>query len=52
MRIIASGVMQTVSICIAIWNRCFRVLANMDFVLISTYEENGTNPELVLYKKR
>ena len=33
-------------------DRCFGVLANMDFILISTYEENGTNPELVLYKKR
>ena len=33
-------------------NRCFGVLANMDFILISTYEENGTNPELIFYKKR
>ena len=33
-------------------NRCFGVLANMDFILISTYEENGTNPKLILYKKR
>lgn len=32
--------------------RCFGVLANMDFILISTYEAEGTNPELVLYKKR
>lgn len=32
--------------------RCFGVLANMDFILICTYEENGENPELVLYKKR
>ena len=32
--------------------RCFGILANMDFILISTYEENGENPELVLYKKR
>jgi transcriptional regulator with XRE-family HTH domain len=32
--------------------RCFGVLANMDFILICTYEENGKNPELVLYKKR
>ena len=32
--------------------RCFGVLANMDFILISTYEEQGANPELVLYKKR
>ena len=31
---------------------CFGVLANMDFILICTYEENGTNPELILYKKR
>lgn len=33
-------------------DRCFGVIANMDFLLISTYEENGANPELVLYKKR
>ncbi|MBQ4366264.1 MAG: helix-turn-helix domain-containing protein [Clostridia bacterium] len=32
--------------------RCFGVLANMDFILISTYEAEGKNPELVLYKKR
>ena len=32
--------------------RCFGVLANMDFILISTYGEGGTDPELVLYKKR
>ena len=33
-------------------DRCFGVLANMDFILICTYEEEGKNPELVLYKKR
>ena len=33
-------------------NRCFGIAANMDFILICTYEENGENPELVLYKKR
>ena len=32
--------------------RCFGVLANMDFILVCTYEEGGANPELVLYKKR
>ena len=32
--------------------RCFGVAANMDFILICTYEENGENPELVIYKKR
>ena len=31
---------------------CFGVLANMDFILICTYEENGENPELIIYKKR
>ena len=31
---------------------CFGVLANMDFILICTYEANGANPELLLYKKR
>ncbi len=33
-------------------NRCFGIAANMDFILISTYEENGKNPELIIYKKR
>ena len=33
-------------------NRCFGVLANMDFILVSTYDEGGENPELVIYKKR
>ena len=32
--------------------RCFGLVANMDFLLVCTYEENGENPELVLYKKR
>ena len=32
--------------------RCFGIVANMDFILVSTYEENGINPELVLYMKR
>lgn len=31
---------------------CFGVLANMDFILICTYEEGGANPQLLLYKKR
>ena len=33
-------------------DRCFGIAANMEFILISTYEENGANPELVVYKKR
>ena len=33
-------------------DRYFGVLADMDFILISTYEAEGTNPELVIYKKR
>ncbi|MBR3149480.1 MAG: helix-turn-helix domain-containing protein [Eubacterium sp.] len=32
--------------------RCFGVLANMDFIMVCTYEAEGKNPELVLYKKR
>ena len=32
--------------------RCFGVLAHMDFILISTYEAGGENPELVLFKIR
>ena len=33
-------------------NRCFGIAANIDFILVCTYEENGENPELVVYKKR
>ena len=32
--------------------RCFGVLANMDFILICTYGVDGADPELLLYKKR
>jgi len=33
-------------------DRCFGVLASMDFILVCTYEAEGKNPELVLYKAR
>lgn len=33
-------------------NRCFGIAANMEFILICTYEGNGENPELIIYKKR
>lgn len=33
-------------------DRCFGVIANTDFLAICTYEKNGANPELLLYKKR
>ena len=32
--------------------RCFGILANMDFILVSEYGENGDNPEIIIYKKR
>lgn len=32
--------------------RCFGVVANMDFLLVCTYGVDGADPELVLYKKR
>ncbi|WP_448864418.1 zinc ribbon domain-containing protein [Clostridium sp.] len=32
--------------------RCFGVIAGMDFILVATYEAGGKNPELVVYKKR
>ncbi len=32
--------------------RCFGVLANMDFIMVCAYDANGGNPELLLYKKR
>ena len=33
-------------------DRCFVVIANMDFIMVCSYEKDGKNPELVLYKKR
>ena len=33
-------------------DRCFGILANMDFLLVCTYGCGGSDPELVLYKKR
>ena len=32
--------------------RCFGILANMNFLLVYEYGENGNNPELIVYKKR
>ena len=33
-------------------DRCFGILAGMDFILVCTYEKAGENPELLIYKKR
>ena len=33
-------------------DRCFGVVANMDFILVATYGKDGADPELVIYKKR
>lgn len=33
-------------------NVCFGVVANMEFIMVCTYEAEGKNPELVIYKKR
>jgi hypothetical protein len=38
--------------CVFGGNRCFGIAANMQFLLVCTYEEDGKNPELVMYKKR
>lgn len=32
--------------------RCFGIVANMDFILVATYGKDGADPELVVYKKR
>ncbi len=32
--------------------RCFGVVANMEFIMVATYGKEGADPELVLYKKR
>ena len=33
-------------------DRYFGILGNMDFLMVCTYEKDGVNPELVLYRKR
>lgn len=38
--------------CVFGGERCFGVLANMEFILVCTYEKNDVNPELIIYKKR
>lgn len=32
--------------------KCYGIAANTNIILICTYEENGKNPELIVYKKR
>lgn len=32
--------------------KCFGIIANMNFLLVSEYEENGVNPEIIMYKRR
>lgn len=38
--------------CIFGGSRCFGLAASMQFLMVCTYESNGENPELVLYKRR
>lgn len=33
-------------------NKCYGLVAGMDFLLVCEYGKNGTNPEIVVYKKR
>lgn len=33
-------------------DRCFGLAADMNFLLVCEYGENGTNPEIVVYKRR
>jgi len=33
-------------------NKCFGIAANIQFILVCTYEKDGENPELIVYKKR
>ena len=34
------------------FNKCFGIVANTNFILICSYEEEGKNPEVIIYKKR
>ena len=38
--------------CVFGGSRSFGIAVNMDFIMVCTYEEDGENPELLLYKKR
>ena len=38
--------------CIFGGDRCFGIAASMQFLLVCTYEADGSDPELVIYKKR
>ncbi len=33
-------------------DRCFGIIANVDFIMVCTYGEEGADPELLIYKKR
>lgn len=33
-------------------DKCYGIAADDEYILISTYEENGKNPEIILFKKR
>lgn len=33
-------------------NKCFGVVARESFLLVCEYEENGANPEIIIYKRR
>ena len=35
-----------------VYNKCFGIVANSNFILVSMYEEYGKNPEIIVYKKR
>lgn len=32
--------------------KCYGIVANMNFILVCSYEEEGKNPEIIIYKKR
>ena len=32
--------------------KCFGLVGNMNFLLVCEYGENGSNPEIIIYKKR
>ena len=34
------------------FKKCFGIICNSSFILVSEYEENGINPEIIIYKKR
>ena len=46
------GAFPFFTVCAFGGKRCFGIVAGLGFLLVSSYEEGGANPELVAYRRR